>query len=487
MAKRQQPQTTSGNLSDIARHVVLPSGITSTGWPAVRDTCKNLDIEFDPWQHGAGRAILAKDRHGIYAATVGGVVISIPRQVGKTFLIGAIIFALCVIHPGLTVIWTAHRFRTADETFESMRSMTKMKNIAGHIEKVTAGAGDQAVWFTNGSRILFGARESGFGRGFSEVDILVFDEAQILTERAINDMVPAQNASKNALTLFIGTPPQPTDPSEVFTNRRTEALSGESEGTVYIEFSADAGADLDDRAQWRKANPSYPHRTSEAAMLRMRKNLGEDSFRREALGVWDDLLGQSVIRKDVWADLAVDEVPNVPVAAYGIDMNPERTVATVAVGLRTESGVHVEVAELGAISGETDALVEWIVKRAGRRIPVVMDAFSPARSLEPILKQRKVKVFALSGSELMQACGGFYDAVTKDKALTHFDQEPLNVSLAGARKQKLGDAGGWKWSRKTLDVDLTPLVAVTAAHYGVVKFSKIRKSGETPGGKVVIL
>ncbi|EUA66057.1 gp2 domain protein [Mycobacteroides abscessus] len=47
--------------------------------------------------------------------------LSIPRQVGKTYLVACIIFALCLIHPGLTVIWTAHRKTTAAEDFRIVR------------------------------------------------------------------------------------------------------------------------------------------------------------------------------------------------------------------------------------------------------------------------------------------------------------------------------------------------------------------------------
>ena len=110
----------------------------------------------------------------------------------------------------------------------------------------------------------------------------MFDEAQILTEQAISDMVPATNTSPNALVLYIGTPPRPADPGEAFTERRRQALAGEDD-MLYVEFSADRDADSDDRAQWRKANPSFPRRTSETSMLRMQRQLGKDSFRREAL------------------------------------------------------------------------------------------------------------------------------------------------------------------------------------------------------------
>jgi hypothetical protein len=42
--------------------------------------------------------------------------------------------------------------------------------------------------------------------------------------------------------------------------------------------------------QWRKANPSFPHRTGEGAILRMRKLLGSvESFQAvRALGIWDE-------------------------------------------------------------------------------------------------------------------------------------------------------------------------------------------------------
>ena len=80
-------RSSTPTLFESARHVVVPNGIVSTGWPAVRDTLAKLGITFDGWQQGASQLILSKDEKGLYATTVGGVTISIPRQVGKTFMI----------------------------------------------------------------------------------------------------------------------------------------------------------------------------------------------------------------------------------------------------------------------------------------------------------------------------------------------------------------------------------------------------------------
>lgn len=471
-------------LSEAARHVVMPKGIKTTAWPRVEAQCAEMGVVFDPWQQGIGRIALGKRANGKYAATVGGIVLSIPRQVGKTFFVGMVVIALCILHPGLTVIWTAHRTRTTTQTFRSLQGMARKKQVAKHIAHngVRTANGEQEIKFANGSIIMFGAREQGFGRGFDEVDIEVFDEAQILTSKALEDMVAATNQSRQpsgALLFFMGTPPRPIDPGEEFTNRRAKALSGKGDNMAYIEFSADTEADLEDKAQWSKANPSFPSRTPLESMERMREQLtDDDSFRREALGIWDEELGRDTpIPAGAWASLSLDEVPaEWPLISLGLDMNPERTKVSIGVAARSPQGVHLEIAEDTPFTESgSEALVNWIYERAGRRIPVVMDAYSPIRSLEAALKAKKMKVFILGPAELSQACGGFYDAVTKDKSVTHYDQEALNASLAGAVRQKFGDGGAWKWNRKGFDIDLTQTMSITCAHFGAVKFAKPRR------------
>ena len=103
-------------LADLAKHLVAPDAAVSTGWPKVRDTCNNLGWLFDEWQDDLGRLILSKTADGLFASSL--CVMSLPRQVGKTYLVGCIAFGLCLTQPGTTVIWTAHRKTTARETFD---------------------------------------------------------------------------------------------------------------------------------------------------------------------------------------------------------------------------------------------------------------------------------------------------------------------------------------------------------------------------------
>ena len=70
---------------------------------------------------------------------------------------------------------------------------------------------------------MFAARERGAVRGFTKVDIIILDEAQILTDGALSDMAPTQNQADNPLIILMGTPPRPQDPGEVFSRLRAEA------------------------------------------------------------------------------------------------------------------------------------------------------------------------------------------------------------------------------------------------------------------------
>ena len=167
-----------------------------------------------------------------------------------------------------------------------MCDLTRNPKLSRYVRNVRRANGQQEIRFANGSRIMFGARENGFGRGLHSADIEVFDEAQILTIKALDNLIPIVNTSPNPLIVFMGNPPKPGDQCEAFEEKRSTALSGKSDDMLYVELGADRDCDPDDRNAWAKANPSYPKRTSEQAILRMRNLLADDSFRREALGIW---------------------------------------------------------------------------------------------------------------------------------------------------------------------------------------------------------
>lgn len=490
-------ESSTPRLSEVARHTIFPKGIVSTVWPRVVAQCAAMGVSFDSWQHGIGTIALGKLKNGKYAATVGGVVLSIPRQVGKTFLVGMMIIALCILFPRMTVLWTAHRTRTSTMTFKTMQGMVRKKKIRVHLapernEGIRSTNGEQEIKFKNGSVIMFGAREAGFGRGFDSVDVEVFDEAQILTEKALEDMVPAANASKQtagALLFFMGTPPRPTDPGEEFTNRRKKALDGHSDDMVYVEFSADAEAEPDDHEQWSKANPSFPSRTPMESMQRMRANLtDDDSFKREALGIWDPLDSNRVIDEVTWglqadaASMAVDRL------TLSIEVPPDRSRAAVGLaGKRADGRWHVELYEERK---GVDWAIPYVVEKAARNKlhAVVVDEMSG------LVEKRRdryyligtdvlVTLAAREGRDMVVACAKYYDGI-HDRTVWHTDQPQVNVALSVATKRPL--AGGWAWNRKDATSNISPIVAETLALWGAQN-ENVKRPSKRPGSRTAVL
>lgn len=486
------PKTKPGTprLSEVAKHLSAPEGIVSTGWPAVRKTCvEKMGIRFDPWQEQVGRLILSKRDDGSLAVMVDGVGMSLPRQVGKTYLIAATIFALCVNMPGLLVIWTAHHMGTSGETFLALQGFAKRARVAPHIKAVFTGSGDEEIRFHNGSRILFGARERGFGRGIPGVDVLIFDEAQILSDKAMSNMLATLNTSKFGLQLYVGTPPKPEDMSETFKRMRRDALAGTLVDGAWVEFGAELDAGPEDRKQWRRANPSYPKRTPAQSMLRLRRKLTEADWLREGLGIWDsDDLGSRLITADEWAATGVAAPPATEgVKTFGVAFSLDGSRVGVAGGLRHDGGIHVELvgAHSGAMGSGVASLADWLAERKDTTALVVISGLAGAAALAEGLISRgfpRGAVHVASSPDYFASNVMFLDAVQGHR-VTHLateGQQQLDDSVAASDKKNAGVSGSWRWNVTTPDGDETPVEAVALAHWAA-KTTRRRPGRKTRG------
>lgn len=464
-------------LSERAK-LAYPSGIVSTGWPEVERRLRMLGIVFDWFQVAISKLALAKRADGSYAASIGGVVLSIPRQVGKTFMLGGLIFALCLIFPGLTVLWTSHQLRTTKETLRSMQGFARRKAIKPFIAHVRVANGEGEIEFTNGSRIMFGARDQGFGLGFAGVDILIFDEGQRLTNKALDDMLPTQNRAANPLFFIVGTPPRPTDQGEVFSRKRAEALSGTSDDLLYVEFSADRDLTPRDRIDWHqvaKANPSYPDHTPKSAILRMWKNLGAASFWREGYGIWDaDEIIKVQIDPTAWkarrADAQDEPVPQTGPVALGVRFSNDGSRVALAAARKPDGhGPHVEMLGEWPLTEGAAAIETLIVAQWRKLAGVVIDGKAGRDLLVGALKRARIPdrlVIVPTVDQVITANATLLTAV-EDATLTHGNQPGLNASAASTTKRAIGTAGGWGW-QPIGEGNETPIEAAALAVWGAV-------------------
>lgn len=449
-------------LYEVTRKLVVPVGITGSYWPRVRDTCNDrLGLRLDRWQDGIAGLLLAYRPDGVLAHTIGGFGLCICRQAGKTHTLTCVLFGLCVEYPGLLAIWTSHHVKTNSETFQAVQAYARRSRIKPFIRKVYLGSGDEAVEFSNGSRILFGARERGFGRGIPGVDVLMSDEAQILTQRAMQDMLATLNTSRLGLHIYAGTPPKPIDSSEMFTVMRQEAYSGDATDVVWIECGADENADLDDIDQWMKANPSCPHRTPVVSIQRLRRRLDDAGFRREALGIWD-ADDASTFDLAAWSELADRGADTPKRAALVIDMSPDRRYCWIGVAgeVDTDKGERVL---LMATEASAATVVDKVGKLIGDRDIVDVSITSgAARALEPALVEAAIEYERLAPSDVGAAYSCLQEAI-KNGSICHVDQDELNTAMLMTRTRFVTSGEVELFDRKNYSVNLSPAVACACA------------------------
>lgn len=452
-------------LSEVAKRLVVPEGIVGSYWPRIRETCNTrLGLSLDRWQDGIAGLTLAYRSDGVIAHTIGGCGMTLPRQVGKTHTIVSVMFGLCIEHPGLLAIWTSHHVKTNSETFQAVQSYCKREKIAPFIKKVYLGSGDEAVEFANGSRILFGARERGFGRGIPGVDILMSDEAQILTQRAMQDMLATLNTSRLGLHIYVGTPPKPTDNSEMFVSMRREAEAGDATDIAWIECGADADADIDDLEQWMKANPSCPHRTPVVSMQRLRRRLDDDGFRREALGIWDATTDGSAFDIDAWSELGDTGVDTPTRAALVVDLSPDRRHCWIGVAgeVDTEKGEKVLLMAVETTAATAVEKVQQLIR--ARDIVEVGITGGAARALEPALVEAGLEYQRLSPADIAASYSTMQEAI-KNKTVVHAEQTELTIALLMTKTRFITSGESEVFDRRNYSANLSPAVACACALY----------------------
>jgi len=440
----------------------------------------------DPWQQLVLNAWLAQRPDGRLASSRVGL--AVPRQNGKNGVLEIVELYKMVVQ-GRRVLHTAHEVKTAAKAFKRLLSFfdnPAHPEMMALVRSKRLVNGQEGIFLKNGGSIEFIARSKNSGRGFT-VDDLVMDEAQELSEDSLAALLPTISSapSKDPQQLVTGTPPSTVMNGDVFLRMRNDGVAGRTPRLAWLEWSAEPDCDPNDRELWAACNPSLGIRLNVETIEDERAAFDDATFMRERLGVWAASSSNGLISAEVWAALADTSPPKPSRLAFALDVSPDRKFAAVARAGMYPDGrtVHVAVSEHRSLESGTKWVSEWLRENVGRA-PVVVDAASPAAALLPELQAARLRVITTSATDMARACGGLVDAVT-EKTVRHFDQPGLNLALDSARTRTINaEAGTWGWARRSSDTDISSLVAVTLARYGLVTATRPEK---TKTGGVLVL
>jgi hypothetical protein len=153
-----------------------------------------------------------------------------------------------------------------------------------------------------------------------------------------------------------------------------------------------------------------------------------------------------------------------------VDASHDRRFS-VAACWKDDHGAHAEEVFSGR---DEDEVIAWVLSRSTRRMPLVVDHYSPAASMVPRLRGAGRNVKVTSSGDMAKACATWLGDVEAMR-LTHADQASVNDALEDGRKRPIGNAGGWGWDRRDEHALIYPLVAHTLARFGA-EFAPKRKT-----------
>lgn len=468
-----------------------PESYSTAGYETIQ-LAKKAGLVLDPWQCHVIDKALGEDENNKWTCFEAAVIVS--RQNGKGAILEARELAGLFLFEEKLILHSAHEFKTAREAFKRIVSLIDNTPILKKkVKSVKTGSYEQAIELHTGQRLMFVARSSGSGRGFSG-DCVILDEAYNLPDAMINALMPTMSARPNPQLWYTTSAPDiDVAPCDQIGNVRKRAIAGGDPSLAYFEWSAqvhdedclptcDEHDEDNDEEVWKKANPAVGIRVSMEHIRREKRSMTKQGFQRERLGVGNypaDTEQWRVITEKQWKrteDLESSITPQSSVV-YAVDVSPDGLYGTIAVcGLRHDGVKYAQlVAHLPGTAWIQNKLVELNKKR--KPAATIILPTSQAGTLLSRLELIGIEVTTPSGLEYAQACGQFYNEI-KQLEVVHPHQRELDLAVAAAIKKDHGTQGVWSWARKGVSVIISPLIVATLASWGHTKFG--HKKAVTP-------
>ena len=459
--------------SQIPRIRVEPAR-TLTDGTAAAALMEAYGIPLAEWQRLVLDCWLGKDLQGNYTVTSAGL--SAPRQNGKNVALEAREFFGMVIR-GEKILHTAHQVVTGKKSFRRIERMftdRRFPEIRKLVRYIRYTNGEEAIELENGGSIEFSARSRQRARGFAGISLVVYDEAQELTDDQVDAIMPTLSASSTGFRqiIYTGTPPYPGCPGSVFRRRRQICTTEPGPHDAWHEWSVPAESiqdiKVDDTGLWYMTNPGLGKYLTEEFTAEELRTQTSDGFARERLGWWSPVLAQKedlAIPTAAWDACKSGAKKPEGKTAYGVKFTFDGSeVVLCGAVLPPEGPARISLIEARPTGQGTQWLADWLNQRYTEACCVVIDGRNGAdvltEKIKPVWKN-KDSVRRPSGREIVAAASGLVNSINEKTVTWYFGQELLRESAVTAVRRPI--AGGWGFGG-----DLSaPIEAAALALWGV--------------------
>ena len=434
-----------------------------------------MGLPLMPWQQYAADVALEVDADGRFAYQQ--VIVTVPRQSGKTTLFGAVMVHRAAIVPRAHVWFTQQTQKDAVDYLQNTLS-PQLSNFGPDVVHFRRMAGSEHVrWNASGGLVRpFPPNPAGLHGKTS--DLVVIDEAwvhDVVRGPALAQaIVPTMATKPNAQTWHLSTAGDAGSTwwLGIVEQGRAAARQGRTDGTCYVDYGCPESLDPCAPESWPLFHPAYGRTIHHASMQAALDMLGPDEFARAYGNRWTSSTSRTV-PLDAWLRCQCVDVPAPERGrlALAFDVAVDRTAAAVCAafipatpaGSSCAAALCVELADSRPGVAWLPERIRELVDRWGP-VAVGYDAAGPALDIADVLERTGVVLQPLKAAEYATACAGMLDAIVSEppgvQVRPHHD---LDAAAAAAGQRSLGDR--WAFSRRSSGGNIAPLTAATCARW----------------------
>lgn len=446
---------------------------TGTDGPDAALLMEAYGYKLDPWQQLVLSCWLGTDEDGNYTATIAGL--SVPRQNGKNGTVEAREFFGLVVK-GERILHTAHQTKTSKRSFRRLEAMFTDKRhpeIMALVKDIRYTNGEEAIELHNGGRIEFSTRTRQSARGFDGISLVVYDEAQELTDDQIEATMATLAASSTGTrqVIYLGTPPYPGCPGTVFRRVRSTCTNEPGPNEAWHEWSVSGenvdSINVEDPSLWYETNPAMGKRLTEEFTANELRTMSKDGFARERLGWWPPELtfkDDHAIPEIVWeACKSTDPKPDGK-TAYGIKFTLDGSeLALCGAAIPKDGPARISLIARKPTGYGVQWLADWLNERYNKASCVVIDGRNGADVLvDKIAGTWKAKdcIIRPGGKQILAAVSTLTNSLSEKTVTWFYGQEDLRDSALSSVKRPI--SGGWGFGGE----NSAPIEAASLALWG---------------------
>lgn len=424
-----------------------------------------------PWQEYGADLIGELDSRGLPRWPL--VIISVPRQAGKTTLTLAACIHRLLTGPRRRVWYTAQTGQKARgkwlelvtnhiETGDfALRELFTTKKAAGSEQLIIPRLGSIFSPHPPTEDSLHGEQ--------SDMNFIdegwVFDDAQ--AAHLMQAIVPTQATRPGAQTVIVST--RGTAASTWFHGLVAKAKLPGSKIAI-LDYGIEDGDDPQDLDVIAAAHPAYGYTVTMDSLIAAKDQLAPSEFAR-AYGNRETGSRDREIPLQAWESAAsLEKIPAGHPVTFGAAVDFERTETAIVAAALVEGVPIIEVVDLrSGTSWAATRLVE-LIKEHGAPPPWV-DNIGPAATLADELTLLGHPPAPFGVRDLTAACADIWDRITTVDAdgiaaprVRIRPHEALDIAAEIVTKRRIGEA--WAWGRRSSAGSIAALDAGTLALYG---------------------